>query len=203
MSYLALISYVIIMSITPGPNNLLLASSGVNVGLRRSMPMSIGVSIGSSVQCLIALTAFGWLFRWIEAVRLPLALLGCAYLLWLAFVLYQSSTPRAKEQTFQPMSFLQMALFQWVNPKAWLMALNIAVLFGSVESAWHHYIGLSALVAMVNYPCIFIWLALGDRLKNVLCQPRQLKLFNLGMALLMGFTALWLLFDELYLFFKI
>lgn len=196
MLSLAFISYIVVMSVTPGPNNLLLASSGVNFGFKRTLPMSFGVSIGSGVQCFIALEAFSFLMTWAEVIRLPIALMGCVYLLWLSWLLYKASAPDQQTRS-QPLTFWQMFFFQWVNPKAWLMAINIAVLFGATEgNILLQNILLAAVSSLVNYPCIALWAGLGDRLRQVLQEPRSLYIFNTIMALMMAATALWLLIDE-------
>lgn len=200
MNYFALINYIVIMSVTPGPNNLMLTASGVNFGLKRSLPMCFGVSIGCSIQCFIALSTFHILFSWIEELRFPLAVVGCSYLLWLSWALYQSTSDNTESNLPTPISFWQMALFQWVNPKAWLMAINIAILFSSSTASWQHYLSIALLNGLVNFPCIFIWAALGARLKQFLQSPKKLQAFNLTMALLMGGTALWLLADEAVFF---
>ena len=200
MNYFALINYIAVMSVTAGPNNLLRTASGVNCGLRRTLPMCFGVSTGCAIQCLIALSTFHLLFSWIEELRFPLALIGCGYLLWLSWALYRSSTTESKSQLQQPMGFWQMALFQWVNPKAWLMAINIAILFSSTTASWGHYVSIALINALANFPCIFIWAALGSKLKRFLQEPKRLQLFNGCMALLMTFTALWLLADEAVFF---
>lgn len=89
-----------------------------------------------------------------------------------------------------------MALFQWINPKAWLMAINIAILFSSPSSQLSDYLTITLINGLALFPCIFIWAALGSKLKHFLREPKQLQRFNLCMALLMGGTALWLLIDE-------
>lgn len=201
MSYFALISYVIAMSITPGPNNLLLKASGVNFGIKRTTPMSLGVSLGSGLQCFIALSAFHLIFAWLEGLRLPLAILGCGYLLWLSWQLYISAAPESQNTPLRPMTFMQMALFQWVNPKAWLMAINIAILFSSNEMGWQQHAALALLSSVVNFPCVFLWVGIGESLKKLLKNTKNLYYFNCVMAALMGFTALWLLVDELRYFY--
>lgn len=196
MISLAFVSYIFVMSVTPGPNNLLLASSGVNFGFRATLPMIFGVSIGSGVQCFIALEAFSFLMQWVAVIRLPIALVGCVYLLWLSWLLYKASAPDQRERS-QPLTFWQMFFFQWVNPKAWLMAINIAVLFGATEgNIVLQNALLAAVSSVVNYPCIALWAVLGDRLRQVLQQPSSLYIFNTVMAVLMAATALWLLADE-------
>lgn len=196
MITLALISYIFVMSVTPGPNNLLLASSGVNFGYKRTVPMSLGISLGSGVQCLIALEAFSFLMQWAAVIRLPIAVLGCVYLLWLSWMLYKASAPD-KQVRSQPLTFWHMFFFQWVNPKAWLMAINVAVLFGATEgNILLSNVLIAAVSSVVNYPCITLWAVLGDRLRQVLQRPRSLSIFNTVMAVMMAVTAIWLLADE-------
>jgi threonine/homoserine/homoserine lactone efflux protein len=196
----ALLSYVAVMSVTPGPNNLLLATSGVNFGFKRTLPMSLGISLGAGFQCFITMQALGAMVSWLGQMRLFLALAGCMYLLWLSWKILQSSAPEAKKDA-RPFGFLQMAAFQWINPKAWIMAINTALLFGTVDSdqALSHNLQVSLLYIVTNFPCILLWALLGDRLRQLLQSPNYLRVFNTAMALIMGVTALWLAGEELYI----
>ncbi|HFV9294777.1 TPA: LysE family translocator [Serratia fonticola] len=192
----AFISYVTVMSITPGPNNLLLASSGVNFGLRRTLPMVFGISLGCAIQLALTTLLLALILNWADTIRFPLAVMGCAYLLWLSWKLYKAASPDAKQQA-RPMHFIGGALFQAVNPKAWLMAINVAILFTPHEGASLHQTLLTiAGFTAVNIPCILIWALMGDRLRHALRVTWKLRLFNGVMAGLMAATALWLLFDE-------
>jgi len=192
----AFVSYVTVMSITPGPNNLLLASSGVNFGLRRTLPMLFGICVGCAVQLAIIIPLLALALSWAGVIRLPLAVIGCAYLLWLSWKLFQAASPDAKEQA-QPMSLLNGALFQAVNPKAWLMVINVAILFTPREGAtFVHTLSVIAGFALLNLPCVLLWAVLGDRLRNALRVTWKLRAFNGVMSGLMAATALWLLFDE-------
>ena len=82
---LPLMTYVATMSVTPGPNNLMLAASGVNFGFRRTVPHMLGISIGHGVQVMLVASTIAWVMVWLDALRLPLVLAGCGYLLWLAW----------------------------------------------------------------------------------------------------------------------
>ncbi|MSE19127.1 LysE family translocator, partial [Pantoea agglomerans] len=123
-------SYVTVMSITPGPNNLLLATSGVNFGMRRTLPMVFGILVGCALQTVIAGVALEVLLHWMAAIRLPLTLAGCAYLLWLSWKIFRASAPEVRSKP-QPMTLLGGACFQAINPKAWLMATNVALLYSA------------------------------------------------------------------------
>lgn len=192
----AFVSYVTVMSITPGPNNLLLAASGVNFGLRRSVPMMLGITLGCVVQCALMTSMLAILLSWINAVRLPMAAVGCTYLFWLSWKIYRSGTPKEGEKQ-QPMNLVGGALFQAINPKAWLMATNVAILFTPPNgNMLHHTLLICVGFALINLPCILVWVLMGDRLRQALRVEWKLKLFNTIMGGMMALTALWLLVGE-------
>jgi threonine/homoserine/homoserine lactone efflux protein len=198
MLTLPLLSYVSLMSITPGPNNLMLAASGVNFGFRRSVPHLLGISIGHGVQVLIVALLLGWVMTLLNDWRLLLSLTGCGYLFWLSWQVWLAGAPEAKEAV-TPMSFLGAAAFQWVNPKAWVMVVNTSLLFLPAAAGWPQALALAALCTLINFPCICLWAVLGEALRRYLSQPRARRLFNGVMAGLMAATAAWLLWDELTL----
>lgn len=197
MLEVALLSYVGVMSITPGPNNLMLATSGVNYGFRRTLPHMLGISIGCAAQVFITASLLAWALQWVQVARLPLAVAGCLYLLWLSWKIARSAAPQGGENG-QPMRFLAAALFQWVNPKAWVMVLNAAILFmpADADARVGAALLLAVIFVVVNLPCISLWAWMGERLRHLLSAPPALLLFNLLMGVLMGGTALWLLLDE-------
>ncbi len=196
---LALATYIFVMAVTPGPNNVLLAASGVNFGLRRTLPMGLGIALGGGFHCFASMLMFGHLFELVSIIRLPIAVVGCIYLLWLAWQMYRASAPDAGGQG-RPLTFMQMALFQWVNPKAWVMMLNMAALFmpGQGPVLWSAMqIGMAD--TLVSLPTVVLWAWLGDRLRLALQRPRQLQVFNSLMGLSLALTAGWLLLDEIRL----
>ena len=185
-------SYVTVMSITPGPNNLLLATSGVNFGMRRTLPMVFGILVGCALQTVIAGIALEVLLHWMATIRLPLTLAGCAYLLWLSWKIFRAAAPEVRSKP-QPMTLLGGACFQAINPKAWLMATNVALLYTASSGVLTVMIGFMLL----NLPCILIWAALGDRLRNHLQIAWKRQLFNSLMALSLVATTIWMLADAL------
>ena len=196
MINLALLTYVASMSVTPGPNNLMLAASGVNFGFRRTVRHMLGISIGHGVQVAIVAGLLAWVMVWLDALRPALVVVGCSYLLWLAWRQAHAGQPGAKN-TAKPLGFLGAALFQWVNPKAWVMAVNAAILFLPREGGWQAALSLALICALVNLPCVALWAAAGDRLRHHLSAPRTLLWFNGTMALLLAATAIWIGADEL------
>lgn len=192
---LPLMTYVATMSVTPGPNNLMLAASGVNFGLRRTLPHLLGISIGNGVQVLLVGVALAWVMTWLELLRLPLVALGCGYLLWLAARQARAGRPGGAGRA-RPLGFVGAALFQWVNPKAWMMVLNVAILFLPRDAGLAGAAGLALLCMLVNLPCVAVWAVAGARLREWLQGPRALMVFNYTMAALLGATALWIAVEE-------
>ena len=193
----ALITYVAIMSVTPGPNNLMLAASGGNFGFRRTTPHMLGISIGHALQVFLVGLFLAWIMAMLSSIRPILAVMGCIYLLWLSWKIWRSASPEGKEVA-RPMSFIAAAAFQWINPKAWVMVLNTVILFlPTAQQNWQAALSLALLCAVINLPCIAIWAWLGDALRHHLLVPSNLKIFNGTMAVLMALTAFYLLYDEL------
>ena len=192
---LPLMTYVATMSVTPGPNNIMLAASGVNFGFRRTLPHLLGVSVGNSVQVLIVASGLAWVMGWLDALRLPLVVVGCGYLLWLALRQARAGQP-GRGGRVSPLGFVAAALFQWVNPKAWMMVLNVAILFLPRDADWMTAAGLALLCMSVNLPCITVWAVAGARLRTWLQQPAALMALNYTMAALLAATALWIGVDE-------
>ena len=196
MADLPLMTYIATMSVTPGPNNLMLAASGVNFGFRRTLPHMLGISIGHGVQVGVVASFLAWVMAWLDAIRFELVLTGCTYLLWLAFRQARAGQPGSKSHA-RPLGFIGAALFQWVNPKAWMMVLNVAVLFLPRGSGLASASMLAIVCMLVNLPCIALWALAGDRLSLRLRDPRALMVFNGVMALLLAATAVWILVEEI------
>lgn len=192
---LPLMTYVATMSVTPGPNNLMLAASGVNFGFRRTLPHMLGISIGHGLQVWLVGMALTWMMIWLDSLRPLLVASGCSYLMWLAWRQAHAGQPGSAGRG-QPLGFVAAAMFQWVNPKAWMMVLNVAILFLAPSAGWVDTLLLAVLCALVNLPCIALWAVVGDRLRNRLSEPALLARFNYTMAALLAATATWILVDE-------
>ena len=191
---LPLLTYMATMSVTPGPNNLMLAASGVNFGFRRTLPHMLGISIGVGIQIVLVASLLAWAMTWLDALRLPLVFVGCAYLLWLAWRQAGAGQPGNSEKS-RPLGFFGAALFQWVNPKAWMMVLNAAILF-LPHGNWTAVLWMAAMSVFVNLPCIAVWAFAGDKLRLTLRDPLALRVFNYTMAAALAATALWIVAGE-------
>jgi len=181
---LALVAFAFVASITPGPNNLMLMASGANFGLVRSLPHLFGISIGFVVMVAMVGAGLAQVFATYPSVYRVLQVASVVYLLYLAWKIATAAGPGSAEADGQPLNFLQAALFQWVNPKAWAMALTaMSVYAPSTELA--AVLLVAAIFGLVNLPCISFWAMLGTQVQRVLTNRSRLRVFNAVMALLL------------------
>ncbi|MDR5857805.1 LysE family translocator [Caballeronia sp. LZ062] len=177
--------FALVMSITPGPNNTMLLASGVNFGLRRTVPHVLGISAGVALLMLAAgfglAEAFGhlpWLYSVLEAASI-------AYLLYLAWKIGTSSSVQTRDGERRPMRFHEAVAFQWVNPKAWMMVLTAATTIHLHASLSLNAAFMAVVFIVIGLPCITAWAAFGVSLRRFLANPRLLRVFNLTMAALL------------------
>jgi threonine/homoserine/homoserine lactone efflux protein len=185
MDYLALSLFAISSSITPGPNNMMMLASGVNYGFKRSIPHLFGISWGFCFMIVAVGLGLAALFQQFPVLHTVLKVVGTVYMLWLAYKIATSSGGiEGKNGT--PMTFLQACAFQWVNPKAWMMALGALSTYPVSSQAYIPQVLMVAVVfAVINKPCVAVWLGLGSGLKKYLDQPAYLRAFNYLMAALL------------------
>jgi threonine/homoserine/homoserine lactone efflux protein len=176
--------FAIVSLITPGPNNTLVLSSGVNFGLRRTLPHLAGISIGFGVmQLLVGLGLHGVLGRY-PVVLQSLRYVGGAYMLWLAWKLATSHTaPSVVTGRSRPMGFWSATAFQWVNPKAWVMCMTAMSAYLPVGASFTQVLLLVGLFILLGFPCVGIWAAFGSGMRRYLQDPLKLRIFNSTMAL--------------------
>jgi threonine/homoserine/homoserine lactone efflux protein len=183
---LAFIAFAFVTSVTPGPNNMMLLASGVNFGLRRSLPHMFGISLGFMLLVASVGLGLGQLFEQVPLLYSVLRYLGAAYLLYLAWKIANSGAPSSQASTTaKPFSFLQAAAFQWVNPKAWIMAIGAITTYTPHENFVSNVLLIAALFALVNCPSVGLWTIAGSLLRNWLNNVRALRVFNISMALLL------------------
>ena len=190
---LALLGYALATSITPGPNNMMLMASGANFGLRRSLPHMLGISIGHSVMVFLVGVGLSQLIHQIPAFNITLKILSAAYMLWLAWKIANAAAPVDGKVAGRPFTFLQAAAFQWVNPKAWGMAVTATSYYAPDETV-RSYLLVAGVFAATNLPSITVWAYAGQSLRQFLTSPERLRTFNFTMAALLVFSlgfVLW------------
>ena len=181
---LALIAFALVTSLTPGPNNLMLLASGANFGFRRTVPHMLGVSLGFCVMLLLLGLGLAQVFTLYPWVHTALKAVSVAYLLYLAWRIAHAAAPGDGAAGGRPFSFLQAAAFQWVNPKAWAMALTTVTVY-TEAGAWGALLVATALFGGINFPSVALWVTLGQQVRRFLTDARRLRLFNWTMAALL------------------
>jgi threonine/homoserine/homoserine lactone efflux protein len=187
--FLALLGFAFVTSVTPGPNNMMLLASGVNFGFRRTLPHMAGISAGFALMAFLVGLGIAGVFRAAPAAVTGLKLVAVAYMLWLAWKIAHAAAPGEGRARPRPMTFLQAAGFQWVNPKAWAMALGAVAAYLPDPTALGCLV-LALAFAAVNLPSVALWAAAGQGLRRLLARPAALRVFNWAMAALL-ILSLW------------
>ncbi|EFL89233.1 LysE family translocator [Ahrensia sp. R2A130] len=181
---LALISFAFVTSITPGPNNLMLMASGANFGVRRTVPHMLGVALGFVAMVALVGLGLAQIFDLYPVSRTVLQVISVIYMLWLAWKIATAAAPKDAETSGTPMTFLQAAAFQWVNPKAWAMALSAIAVYAPDRSLAAILL-VAVIFGAVNLPSVGSWAWMGQQLKYVLTNATRLRIFNWTMAALL------------------
>ena len=175
--------FAFVTTFTPGPNNIMLMTSGANVGFVRTIPHMLGIVIGFSLMLLLVGVGVTELFQHYPILHQSLQIICMAYLIYLACKIALSHSSNSNSQ-YQPMSFLSAVLFQWVNPKGWSMALTAISLFNQYAS-WLQLTLIALVFALMNVPSVSVWTAAGKQLSFWMNHPRYIRWFNAGMAILL------------------
>lgn len=179
-------AFAFVMSITPGPNNVIALASGVNFGFRRSMPFFTGVALGFPVMLAILATGFKavllaapWAF---DVIRIA----GMLYLLWMAWhIATADGVDAGGEKRAAPIGVIQSALLQWVNPKAWTIAIGALAAYAVADNFWPSIAAMCVLFAIIAWPSTAVWALFGQWVQRWLSTPARLRAFNVTMALLL------------------
>ncbi len=180
--------FAFVSSITPGPNNMMLLASGVNFGVRKSIPHMLGISIGFFVLLMAVGFGLGQVFSQWPWLYSAMKWIGAMYMLWLSWKIATAPAPSADTiencDAHKPMTFIGAALFQWINPKAWVMAVSVFSTYAPNDRSLIVPIGL--IFAAINLPSVGAWVFGGVQLRSLLKFPNRVKRFNQSMGLILA-----------------
>ncbi len=188
--YLSLLGFMVISTVTPGPNNFMLFASGLNFGLRRTLPLIFGIGNGFAFLLICVGLGMGRLLEIYPLAFTVIKGLGAGYMLYLAWKIANSGPLQIGEGKSRPMNYFEATLFQWVNPKAWVVTVVLASTYTSKDN---YYLSLAIIVAtagIANLPTISTWAVFGTGMKQFLSDPKKLRVFNIVMALALV-LSLW------------
>jgi len=190
--------FALVTSITPGPNNTMLLASGVNFGFNRTIPHMLGITCGFFSLVLAVGLGLGAVFQTYPLLYTALRYIGAAYLLYLAWKIAHSG-PVSDSQSGNntPISYWGAAAFQWVNPKAWIMAIGAISTYTPLQGYFFNVLVIAAVFALINLPSVSLWVVCGSLLRNLLRDRRWLRVFNWGMALLLVASMYPLLLESI------
>lgn len=193
----SLILFAIVAGFTPGPNNIMIMVSGLNHGTRASLPHYLGICLGFPAMFFAVGFGLGFLFEEYPVLHTLIKVFGTLYLLYLAWLIATSQSAEVDAQKRKPLRFYQAALFQWVNPKAWVMGTSAIAAFTTVGADMNAQIFIVWLVfAITAIPAVAVWMMFGVGLQRILDKPSWLRLFNICMALLLV-ASIWPIAEDL------
>lgn len=189
--YLAFILYAFVTSITPGPNNLLALSSGVNFGFRRTTPLVIGICFGFSVMFVVVALGMNQLFIRYPIIIPLLKVFGSLYILYLAYLIAQAGDIKNNgPTTLKPLGFFKGMIYQWINPKAWIVLIGAATAYTNDTTTAVEIVLIGLLYGVVGTPCVMLWAILGGKLSHYLNEGNRIKIFNRSMGILLALSLI-------------
>ena len=188
--FFALASYYFVMFATPGPNNAMLTASGIKFGFKKTLPHLIGIPFGHIIQITLVCFGLGQLFIKYPLIQIYLKWICCFYLIFLGWKILGSFSNNEKESG-RPLKFYEAALFQFINPKAWVVALTAATAFFPVAENFYIATAFVAGTApFICFPSICIWAIFGSSIKSIIKDAKVKKIVEYLLAILLLLTAI-------------
>ena len=184
--YLAIFIFGVSTGITPGPNNIMLMTSGMNFGIKRSIPHVLGICVGFPVMIILIGLGFSIVFEKFPILHEVIKIFGLVYLLYLSWLIASASPDKLESKESKPFTFLQAALFQWVNPKAWVVATSSISAYTTLEGNIYSQVLIIAIAFFfATIIATSTWLVFGKGIKQILQSAKQQRIFNISMAALL------------------
>ncbi len=188
----ALSTYYFIMFVTPGPNNAMLTASGMKFGFIKTLPHLIGIPTGHIIQISLVCFGLGNLFIKFPELQFYLKILCFFYLIYLSWTIF-GSLNLVKKKSGRPLKLFEAALFQFINPKAWTIAITVvSAFFPSEENFYVATVFLTLTAALICFPSICIWAIFGNGLRLYIKKSKTKKIIEIILCLLLIFTAIFI-----------
>ena len=190
-------AFALAMAATPGPNNAMVAASGARFGVLRTMPHMLGITLGFPVMVLAVALGAGQMLAANPWLHTMLRWVGAAYILWLAWTIAQphERTEPGVEEERRPLGLLAAALFQWVNPKAWIIAVGAVVTYTGAGAPLAQTLVMAGVFGIVTLPAVLFWTAVGAGAGRLLRSQRALRRLDLSMAALLVASLIPIVFE--------
>ena len=183
---IAFVLFATVMFFTPGPNNIMLLSSGLTYGFRRTLPHIAGITIGMAFMIAAVGDGLGTIFIAYPVLQTILKYAGAAYLIYLAAAIAMSGVATADQDNRRgPMTFWGAAVFQWINIKGWVMVIGTITAYAAIAAFPWNIVIQTVIVLVVGTLATVAWALFGSALRPLLTSPRAVRIFNIVMALLL------------------
>ncbi len=195
---LSIVTFTLSTAITPGPNNIMLLSSGLTFGYKRTIPHIVGIIFGFPMMILVIGLGMGTLFEKFPLVLTSLKFIGIIYLFWMAHKIANNKSSYEVEENInsKPFSFIQAALFQWVNPKAWIMAItSISIFVTENENSIIQVLIISLIYCLSGCISSNTWAFGGTVLKKIIKDDNSVQILNICMAILLIASVVPIIFE--------
>lgn len=195
---LSVLLFAAVSTGTPGPNNIMVMTSGMNFGVWRTLPHYLGICIGFPAMVVAVSLGLGRAFEAVPMLHQIIKVLGISYLIYLAWRIATTATEVEGKGTAKPLSFWQAAAFQWVNPKAWVMSIGALATFTTVNGdVLQQALWIGVAFGLVAVPCVGSWMVGGAGLRRLLKKPLYRRLFNWTMGALLALSVIPMVSVEL------
>jgi threonine/homoserine/homoserine lactone efflux protein len=183
---IAFVMFALVMYLTPGPNNVMLLSSGLTHGFRRTLPHIAGITFGMAFMIAAVGLGLGTIFIAYPLLQTILKYAGAAYLIYLAIAIAMSGmAPSAQDNARGPMTFWGAAVFQWVNVKGWVMVIGTITAYAAIASFPWNIVLQTVISLVIGAVATVVWALFGSALRPVLRSPGAVRAFNIVMAVLL------------------
>ena len=184
-SLASILLFCFVTTITPGPNNIMLMTSGVNHGIKKTIPHLLGIAFGFPAMVAALGSGLGVIFVSYPVVHEAIKVVGVTYMLFLAWKIANAGNVNASVSLQKPFTFLQAVAFQWVNPKAWIIAIGAIATYTTVGNVQEQVLWIILGYATVGSLCMTFWLAMGAFLQKLMRNKKHVQMFNIFMAVLL------------------
>ena len=187
---MAFLLFAVVAAVTPGPSNIMLTAAGARAGVLSGLPCLLGVTTGMGAMMFVVPLGLGSLVLEHPLVLKALHWGGAAFLLWLSWKIATSGSRIDSAPEREPVGYLGALIFQWVNPKSWLVTASAAGTFLGAHggSPIAQAASLAGLFVLAALPSCFLWLAFGAAVQHVLHRRRRLRIFNIAMGALLALS---------------
>lgn len=185
----------IIMSITPGPNNIMVLFSSVRFGTNKTLPHILGASLGSAFMLFLVGVGFHKILSTIPQVLLAIKYIGIAYIFYLSWQIFIDTSLIQEDDEQKPMNLIQAILFQWINPKSWIMASIAISTCLPMNFTIEDIIFYSIIFIGISFPCVWVWAILGSVITKFIRSIKIMRIFNISCACLLSCSGLLMIFS--------